>query len=56
MLNALLLYPDHPYWLGKLYGSEIDENGRRQRFLIADPIQRRKLAPIDLIVLEYVAR
>jgi superfamily II DNA or RNA helicase len=37
MLNALLLYPDHPYGLGKLYGSEIDEDGRRQRFLIADP-------------------
>src|SRR6202140_1264750 len=37
MLNALLLFPDHPYGLGKLYGSEIDEDGRRQRFLIADP-------------------
>jgi superfamily II DNA or RNA helicase len=37
MLNALLLYPDHPYGLGKLYGSEIDEDGRRQRFLIAQP-------------------
>jgi superfamily II DNA or RNA helicase len=37
MLNALLLYPDHPYGLGKLYGSEIDEDGRRQRFLIAEP-------------------
>ncbi len=32
MLNALLLYPDHPYGLGKLWGSETDEDGRRQRF------------------------
>jgi hypothetical protein len=37
MLNALLLYPDHPYGLGKLYGFETDESGRRQRFLIAEP-------------------
>lgn len=37
MLNALLLYPDHPYGLGKLYGFERDESGRRQRFLIAHP-------------------
>ncbi|HWH55977.1 MAG TPA: DEAD/DEAH box helicase [Terriglobales bacterium] len=37
MLNALLLYPDHPYGLGKLWGTEIDEDGRRQRFLIAEP-------------------
>lgn len=36
MLNALLLYPDHPFGLGKLWGAEIDEDGRRQRFLIAD--------------------
>jgi superfamily II DNA or RNA helicase len=37
MLNALLLYPDHPYGLGKLYGFETDEDGCRQRFLIAEP-------------------
>jgi superfamily II DNA or RNA helicase len=37
MLNTLLLYPDHPYGLGRLYGFEIDEQGRRQRFLIANP-------------------
>ncbi|HVH85811.1 MAG TPA: helicase-related protein [Terriglobales bacterium] len=36
MLNALLLYPDHPYGLGRLWGSETDEDGRRQRFLIAE--------------------
>lgn len=36
MLNALLLYPDHPYGLGKLYGFETDESGRRQRFLVAE--------------------
>jgi len=37
MLNALLLYPDHPYGLGKPYSFETDEDGRRQRFLIANP-------------------
>jgi superfamily II DNA or RNA helicase len=37
MLNALLLYPDHPYGLGKLYGFATDEDGRRERFLIANP-------------------
>jgi hypothetical protein len=36
MLNALLLYPDHPYGLGRLYGVDIDESGRRERFLIAE--------------------
>lgn len=36
MLNALLLYPDHPYGLGKLWGTERDENGRRHRFLISE--------------------
>src|SRR5260370_41988075 len=35
MLNALLLYPDRPYGLGKLYGFESDDDGHRQRFLIA---------------------
>jgi hypothetical protein len=25
MLNTLLLYPDHPYGLGTLYGTEFDE-------------------------------
>ena len=35
MLNTLLLYPDHPYELGTLQGWERDENGRRQRFVIA---------------------
>ncbi len=36
MLNALLLYPDHPYGLGMLFGFETDESGRRERFLIAE--------------------
>ena len=36
MLNALLVYPDHPYGMGTLYGFERDESGRRQRFLIAE--------------------
>ncbi len=37
MLNAMLPYPDRPYGLGKLYGFESDEDGHRQRFLIAEP-------------------
>jgi superfamily II DNA or RNA helicase len=37
-LNALLLYPDRPWKIGPLYGSEYDpETRRRDRFLIADP-------------------
>ena len=37
MLNTLLLYPDHPYGLGTLYGKEFDEEGKRNlRFVIAE--------------------
>ena len=37
MLNALLLYPDHPYGLGTLYGKEFDEELKRNvRFVIAE--------------------
>jgi hypothetical protein len=37
-LNALLLYPDHPWNIGELYGYDFDpETQRRQRFLIAQP-------------------
>jgi superfamily II DNA or RNA helicase len=37
MLNTLLLYPDHPYGLGTLYGSEFDpELKRKVRFVIAE--------------------
>jgi Helicase conserved C-terminal domain len=37
-MNALLLYPDRPFGLGTLYGSEYDpETGRRERFVIAEP-------------------
>jgi hypothetical protein len=36
MLNTLLLYPDHPYGLGTLYGTEFDpELGRKVKFIIA---------------------
>jgi hypothetical protein len=35
-LNALLLYPDHAWNIGDLYGYEYDpETQRRERFLIA---------------------
>ena len=37
-LNALLLYPDHAWGIGDLYGYEYDpETQRRERFLIAQP-------------------
>ncbi len=37
MLNTLLLYPDHPYGIGTLYGTEFDpELKRRVRFVIAE--------------------
>ena len=37
MLNTLLLYPDHPYGLGTLYGTEFDPELRRQvRFVITE--------------------
>jgi hypothetical protein len=38
-LNALLLYPDHAWDIGDLYGYEYDpETQRRERFLIAQPM------------------
>lgn len=37
MLNTLLLYPDHPYGLGTLHGTEFDpELKRNVRFVIAE--------------------
>ncbi|MGE5113235.1 MAG: helicase-related protein [Acidobacteriaceae bacterium] len=37
MLNTLLLYPDHPFGLGTLYGTEFDpELKRNVRFVIAE--------------------
>lgn len=37
-LNALLLYPDHAWGIGELYGYEYDpETQRRERFVIARP-------------------
>ena len=37
-MNALLLYPDRPFKLGTLCGSEFDpETRRRERFVIAEP-------------------
>jgi superfamily II DNA or RNA helicase len=36
MLNALLLYPDHPYGLGTLYGKRFDPDvGAKVKFIIA---------------------
>jgi superfamily II DNA or RNA helicase len=37
MLNTLLLYPDHPYGLGTLYGKEFDQELKRNvSFIIAE--------------------
>jgi hypothetical protein len=37
MLNTLLVYPDHPYGLGTLYGTEFDDEVKRKvRFVIAE--------------------
>ncbi len=37
-MNGLLVYPDHPYGLGRLWGYETEpESGERSRFLIAEP-------------------
>ena len=37
MLNTLLLYPDHPYGLGTLYGTEFDSEAKRKvQFVIAE--------------------
>lgn len=36
-MNALLLYPDRPFGIGPLYGFESNEDGQRERFLIAEP-------------------
>jgi superfamily II DNA or RNA helicase len=37
MLNTLLVYPDHPFGLGTLYGTEFDgELKRKLRFVIAE--------------------
>src|SRR5438093_11395151 len=37
MLNTLLLYPDHPFGLGTLYGTEFDSEAKSKvRFVIAE--------------------
>ena len=37
-MNALLLYPDHPYGLGTLHGYRTDqETGEREKFVISEP-------------------
>lgn len=36
-MNALLLYPDRPFGLGTLYGFALNEDGERERFVIAEP-------------------
>jgi hypothetical protein len=36
MLNTLLVYPDHPFGLGTLYGTEFDPEMGKVRFVIAE--------------------
>lgn len=36
-MNALLLYPDRPFGSGTLYGFALNEDGGRERFVIAEP-------------------
>ena len=37
MLNSLLLYPDHPFGLGTIYGKRRNQNGYWEKFVIAQP-------------------
>jgi hypothetical protein len=37
MLNTLLLYPDHPFGLGTIYGKRRDQDRHWERFVIATP-------------------
>jgi superfamily II DNA or RNA helicase len=57
MLNTLLLYPDHPYGLGTLYGTEFDaEVGARTRFVIAQPrdLPQDRLYPKEQKLIEEI--
>jgi superfamily II DNA or RNA helicase len=57
MLNTLLLYPDHPYGLGTLYGTEFDaEAGARTRFVIAQPrdLPQDRLYPKEQKLIEEI--
>ena len=59
MLNALLVYPDHPYGLGTLYGSRIDpETGERERFVIAETqdLDANKVYPKEQALIDEVKR
>jgi superfamily II DNA or RNA helicase len=43
MLNALLVYPDHPFGIGTLYGTRLDPELRRKvKFVIAEPRDLRQ--------------
>ncbi len=56
MLNTLLLYPDHPFGLGTIYGKRKDEDGRWQRFVIAEPadLPTSKIYPKERELIEMV--
>jgi superfamily II DNA or RNA helicase len=59
MLNTLLLYPDHPYGLGTLYGTEFDpELGRKVKFVIAHTrdLPQDRLYPKEKRLLEEIKR
>jgi hypothetical protein len=57
MLNTLLLYPDHPYGLGTLYGVEFDaELKRNVRFVIAETrdLPEEQLYPKERKLIEEI--
>jgi superfamily II DNA or RNA helicase len=59
MLNTLLLYPDHPYGLGTLYGTEFDpELGRKVKFVIAHTrdLPQDRLYPKEKRLIEEIKR
>ena len=59
MLNALLVYPDHPYGLGTLYGTRYNpETQQRESFIIAEPedLDESKVYPKERALIEEVKR
>jgi hypothetical protein len=59
MLNALLVYPDHPYGLGTLYGTRYNpETQQRESFIIAEPedLDEGKVYPKERALIQEVKR
>ena len=57
MLNALLVYPDHPYGLGTLYGTRYNpETQQRESFIIAEPedLDESKVYPKERALIQEI--